>query len=73
MATSPYFSQVRKQSRPESSNHGSVLPTLTSEGNLVAGATARVGVGFLLNPFSVLKARFEVCTESSTLYSFMTD
>jgi hypothetical protein len=38
----------------------SVLPTLTSHGNLIAGAVARVSVGFLLNPFSVLKARFEV-------------
>ncbi|PSR72907.1 hypothetical protein PHLCEN_2v11210 [Hermanssonia centrifuga] len=57
MATSPYFASVRAQS---SNNHGSTLPKLTSQGNLLAGATARVTVGLILNPFSVLKARYEV-------------
>jgi len=37
----------------------STLPKLSNEGNLVAGAVARTSVGFLLNPFSVLKARYE--------------
>ncbi|KAH6891870.1 mitochondrial carrier domain-containing protein [Coprinopsis sp. MPI-PUGE-AT-0042] len=60
MATSPYFAIVRK---PSSS--GSVLPKLTSQGNLFAGAFTRVAVGFVLNPFSVLKARFE-----SNLYNY---
>jgi solute carrier family 25 protein 38 len=59
MATSPYFARVHKHST-NSTNNSSVLPTLTSQGNLLAGATTRVGVGFILNPFSVLKARFEV-------------
>lgn len=59
MATSPLFSNASREL--SSSSHTSVLPTLTSQGNLVAGATARVAVGFLLNPFSVLKARYEVC------------
>ncbi|THG98600.1 hypothetical protein EW026_g3602 [Hermanssonia centrifuga] len=62
MATSPYFASVRAQS---STNHGSTLPKLTSQGNLLAGATARVTVGFILNPFSVLKARYE-----SNLYAY---
>jgi solute carrier family 25 protein 38 len=35
---------------------------LTSSGNLLAGATTRIAVGFALNPFSVLKARYEVRT-----------
>ncbi|KAJ7047847.1 solute carrier family 25 member 38 [Mycena alexandri] len=61
MATSPYFSPVRS---PDSKN-ASVLPKLTSQGNLLAGATTRVAVGFLLNPFSVLKARYE-----SNLYAY---
>ncbi|KAF9004694.1 solute carrier family 25 member 38 [Cyathus striatus] len=62
MATSPYFSAIR---RPSKNHNGSVLPTLTSEGNLLAGATTRVCVGFLLNPFSVLKSRYE-----SNMYAY---
>lgn len=58
MARSPHFARVRTGVPPNA--NGSVLPTLTSQGNLFAGATTRVAVGFLLNPFSVLKARFEV-------------
>jgi len=56
MAVSPLFAAVRKQD-PE--RHSSVLPVLTSSGNLLAGATTRVAVGLILNPFSVLKARYE--------------
>lgn len=59
MAKSPYFALVHKRSSSDNAN-ASVLPKLTSAGNLVAGATTRVGVGLLLNPFSVLKARYEV-------------
>ena len=57
MATSPIFTAVQKR---ESGRHSSVLPMLTSSGNLLAGATTRIAVGFALNPFSVLKARYEV-------------
>ena len=57
MAASPTFSRVLAEKQHTS---GSVLPSLTSQGNLLAGATARVAIGFLLNPFSVLKARYEV-------------
>ena len=61
LAQSPYFVHVRRQSNTGGSGENvSVLPSLTSQGNLLAGATTRVAVGFLLNPFSVLKARFEV-------------
>lgn len=60
MAKSPFFEPVRNNSSRDNSKNSSVLPSLTSQGNLLAGATTRVGVGFLLNPFSVLKARFEV-------------
>ncbi|KAH7924839.1 solute carrier family 25 member 38 [Leucogyrophana mollusca] len=59
MATSPYFTAVQQRQSLGVSNAPSVLPKLSSEGNLLAGATARVGVGFFLNPFTVLKARFE--------------
>jgi len=56
MAVSPLFAAVRK---PDLERHSSVLPVLTSSGNLLAGATTRVAIGFALNPFSVLKARYE--------------
>ncbi|KLO17469.1 solute carrier family 25 member 38 [Schizopora paradoxa] len=45
--------------QPSSSNSGSTLPKLASHGNILAGAVTRVSVGFILNPFSVLKARYE--------------
>lgn len=57
MAKAPYFATLQTKQRKNGSH--SVLPTLTSTGNMVAGAIARVGIGFILNPFSVLKARFE--------------
>ncbi|KAJ7477239.1 solute carrier family 25 member 38 [Mycena galericulata] len=61
MATSAYFAPVRSSDN----RNASVLPKLTSQGNLLAGATTRVAVGFLLNPFSVLKARYE-----SNMYAY---
>ena len=57
MACSPFFAAVHKRGSEKSA---SVLPVLTSSGNLLSGATTRVAVGFVLNPFSVLKARYEV-------------
>lgn len=56
MAKSPNFSAHQRHSHDSSKT---VLPKLSSQGNLIAGATARVGVGLILNPFSILKARFE--------------
>ncbi|KAF8075889.1 solute carrier family 25 member 38 [Lyophyllum atratum] len=63
MATSPYFQMFRAQTH--NTKNSSVLPTLTNGGNLLAGATTRVSVGFFLNPFSVLKARYE-----SNMYAY---
>lgn len=63
MARSPYF--AAQDMREMSDGVKTVLPKLSSKGNLIAGATARVAVGVLLNPFSVVKARFE-----SELYSY---
>ncbi|KAG7562877.1 hypothetical protein FFLO_01706 [Filobasidium floriforme] len=37
----------------------STLPKLSSQGNIVAGAVARTSVGFVLNPITVLKSRYE--------------
>lgn len=59
MATSQYFSSAFVQDRAPS-KHGSTLPKLSPQGNLLAGATTRVTVGVLLNPFTILKARYEV-------------
>jgi solute carrier family 25, member 38 len=51
-----------RSSQSPSSSTVSALPTLSPTGNLLAGAAARVAVGFVLNPISVLKARYEVRT-----------
>lgn len=59
MAKTSFF--VSSRSPGNSGTSGSVLPKLSSHGNVLAGALTRVTVGFILNPFSVLKARFEVC------------
>ncbi|KAI0725559.1 mitochondrial carrier domain-containing protein [Fomitopsis betulina] len=61
LASTPYFSVTGT----EHTSSGSVLPKLTKQGNLVAGALTRVVVGALLNPFTVLKARYE-----SKLYAY---
>ncbi|PCH41645.1 mitochondrial carrier [Wolfiporia cocos MD-104 SS10] len=63
LATSPYFAQT--PSDHARAHSGSVLPKLTKWGNLFAGAATRVAVGALLNPFTVLKARYE-----SNLYAY---
>jgi solute carrier family 25 protein 38 len=57
MAVSPLFAVVQKR---DPQRYSSILPVLTSSGNLLAGATTRVAVGFVMNPLSVLKARYEV-------------
>lgn len=44
--------------------NSSTAAKATSSGNLLVGATARVAVGFILCPITVVKARFEVsCCE----------
>ncbi|KAI0029669.1 solute carrier family 25 member 38 [Vararia minispora EC-137] len=60
------LSQVRSMlartsmfSAPEGQRRLSTLPTLSHSGNMFAGAATRVAVGILLNPISVLKARYE--------------
>ncbi|KAF9066866.1 solute carrier family 25 member 38 [Rhodocollybia butyracea] len=66
MASSRYFTVPPVQDRSNAS-HASVLPKLTNTGNLVAGATTRVAVGLLMNPLTLLKARFE-----SNIYAYQT-
>ncbi|KIL67418.1 hypothetical protein M378DRAFT_159858 [Amanita muscaria Koide BX008] len=64
LARSPYFVQ---SSRISDTN--SLLPKLTSQGNLIAGSSARVAVGFVLNPLAVLKARYESNTHRYTSFA----
>ncbi|KAK1230709.1 hypothetical protein PQX77_006195 [Marasmius sp. AFHP31] len=66
MASSPYF-RTHLTNSNSGSGSGSVLPKLSTQGNLLSGAVARVAVGFMMNPFSVLKARFE-----SNIYAYET-
>jgi solute carrier family 25, member 38 len=67
LATTPYFASL--QLAQPSQSRSSVLPQLTPTGNLISGAVSRVAVGFLLNPFTVLKARYEVCNDLLDLNS----
>ncbi|EJF63122.1 solute carrier family 25 member 38 [Dichomitus squalens] len=62
LATSQYFAPLHA---PSSSYSSSTLPKLTAQGNLLAGALTRMSVGLVLNPFSVIKARYE-----SSYYSY---
>jgi len=59
------FQTISKLSSTSSSSttttpNGSALVKLSVPGNLIAGAIARTSVGFVLNPITVLKARYEV-------------
>ena len=68
LARTPYFSVTGA----ERTNSGSVLPKLTKQGNLIARAFTRVAVGALLNPFTVLKARYEACIQVSCISAIFT-
>lgn len=58
LAQIPYFARARAGAGSDRSR--SALTQLSSGGNLLAGAVARTSVGFVLNPITILKARFEV-------------
>ncbi|WFD04247.1 hypothetical protein MOBT1_002952 [Malassezia obtusa] len=46
----------------------STLARLSTAGNLVTGATARVAIGFCLNPITIVKARYESSHYARTAY-----
>lgn len=46
------------------------LVKLTPTGNLVAGAVTRTAIGFVVNPLTVVKARFEVRTRCALELAF---
>jgi solute carrier family 25 protein 38 len=51
-----------------SSSTSSTLARLTITGNLLSGAIARVAVGFILSPITIVKARFESSHFSKQAY-----
>ncbi|EIW68456.1 hypothetical protein TREMEDRAFT_69380 [Tremella mesenterica DSM 1558] len=63
LSSLPYFSITnsdRSGFNPSPTNSArSALVRLSSQGNLIAGAIARTGVGFVLNPVTIIKARYE--------------
>lgn len=56
MTTIPFFTAHYSSQQRQIS----VLPKLSPHGDLLAGAVARTAVGLILNPVTLLKARFEV-------------
>ena len=58
MSNINYFQLSTPPSLPNSTS--SALPKLNSKGNLISGAIARVSIGFVFSPVTVIKARFEV-------------
>lgn len=63
LATQPVKYLSVAQSSPTATANTPAKPTST--GNLLAGAFARVTVGFILCPITVVKARFEVSASAS--------
>ena len=51
--------QVPWLSVPPTTQGTSTLARLSPMGNLLTGAVARVAIGFLMNPITIVKARFE--------------
>ncbi|RSH87593.1 uncharacterized protein EHS24_000105 [Apiotrichum porosum] len=58
MAKMPMFATTVETTSKDGKQR-SALTKLSSGGNLVAGAVARTSVGFVLNPITVIKARYE--------------
>lgn len=65
----PYLSFSSDQ---KDKNKTGTLARLTVTGNLVAGAMARVVVGFILSPVTIVKARFESSHFSKDAYPSLT-
>jgi len=58
----PFFQStyIPTAAQSTTNTNRSTLVKLSVPGNLIAGAIARTSVGFILNPITVLKARYEV-------------
>lgn len=69
----PYLSfQSSSGSGKDDNSKSGTLARLTVSGNLVAGALARVAVGFILSPVTIVKARFESSHFSKDAYPSLT-
>lgn len=64
MRTIPFFLAHDSNQRRQLST----LPRLSPHGDLFAGAVARIAVGLVLNPVTLVKARFEVKFASTTAF-----
>jgi hypothetical protein len=58
-AAFPWAVAKRKQSQ-SANGKVSTLPVLSHGGNMAAGALTRTAIGLVLNPLTIVKARFEV-------------
>jgi len=69
LSLSPTISNTASlRSSSINSSKSSTLARLTVLGNLVSGAVARVSVGFILSPVTIVKARFESSHFSKDVY-----
>ena len=59
-SSSPEIADAAGSNTINARSSSSTLPKLSSQGNIVAGAVARTSVGFVLNPITVVKSRYEV-------------
>jgi solute carrier family 25 protein 38 len=55
----PWAVAARKETQT-TNGKVSTLPVLSHGGNMAAGALTRTGIGLILNPLTIIKARFEV-------------
>ena len=65
MRTIPFFVAHDSNQRRQLS----ALPRLSPHGDLFAGAVARIAVGLVLNPVTLVKAQFEVKFVSTSSFS----
>ncbi|GFZ50798.1 hypothetical protein JCM24511_08556 [Saitozyma sp. JCM 24511] len=64
-SASTILSSPSSASSSKSRTSHTALVKLSSQGNLLAGAIARTSVGFVLNPITVVKARYEGFTATA--------
>lgn len=68
LSLTEHLSLLQRTSEKLNTSKTSTLANLTIAGNLASGAIARVAVGFLLSPITIVKARFESSHFSKDAY-----